>query len=424
MIIEQAILPIECKSLKTISSKIVATVGVTDAEIAFVRQLLAEGARESSPCRIIICPVPTDRYLIVYQTSGDAEVCVFFFSEVVFAEFDYQPFRLLDYALARRSNSTLEPLEVADVQELHRGSVRSSMEEIDTATSRWTVGVLCGLLDCLLTDGQLGVLVEQDARDLVSSLYELLPISCRRELSLNGLTSSFSAYPFQLCVAPDTGDTWTALLQSPGVSVVSLDDTAEMTTELRHPWANVVQRILDRSGAAACHDFVRSAPPSTTFASLKRLANISLAGNDDVGCSRSADVSSTVAAKSGFGDPTDSRQTYQGHALQGEISDNQQATIPKLDLAHRETLERLDQLDDAIFEAIDGSDQGFSRLETLWPQAKANLASELIEESRDQYVRLIVDQCDRQLQTVGNVDQSTAKLAMDVLRLLFSNASN
>ena len=424
MIIDQAILSVERRYSETHLSQVVATIGVTDSELAFVRQLLAEGTRESPPCRMMVCPSPTDRYLIVYQAEGDTEVRVLFFSEAVFAKFEFQPFWLLDYAMARQSRLTVESIDVAACNESDWRGMLSSMQELEAAKSRWTVGVLSGLVDCLLTAGQLGVLLEQDARCLVSSLYELLPVSCRRELSLNGLTSSFSAYPFQLCMARDTGDSWTSMFHTPGVSVVSLDDSLGMITDLRHPWANVIQRLLDRSGADACHDFVRSAPAATTFASLKSLANDALTQDDLCRGSSSADVSSTIAANSGFCYQQDVHPSYQGQRLQNEFGDSQQLTMPKLDLAHRETLEKLDQLDDAIFDAIAGLDQGFSRLETLWPQAKAHLASELIEESRDQYVRLIVDQCDRQLQTAGNVDRSTARLAMDVLRLLFSNASS
>ena len=363
-----------------------ATIGVRDDELDFVRRLLADGTpQKSPPCRVAVCKAPSHRFVILHLSDDAAEIRAFFLEEAVFALFDFQPFLLLDYAAASVS-PRLEPMVVAD-----KIPVRSNTE-LGAATIRWTAEMLGGVLDCVLTDGRLGVLLQSNARCLISALYQLLPRSCRRELSFNGLTASFSVYPFHFCLARDCDSTWKSLLKSPGFSVVSLDDEHSMRTDLRHPWSKAVTQILSSSGHEACLDFVCAAPATTTMADLRPLAQ-ALAQND-VRCDAGPEnITHAMGDHSGYCFHQDVHQPYQDQRSHNAFGNSQQLAMPKLDLAQREVLEQLDQLDDAVFDAIAGLNEGYARLEALWPQIRAHLASELVEESRDQYVRLIVDRC-------------------------------
>ncbi|MEX0586710.1 MAG: hypothetical protein WD176_08705, partial [Pirellulales bacterium] len=52
-----------------------------------------------------------------------------------------------------------------------------------------------------------------------------------------------------------------------------------------------------------------------------------------------------------------------------------------------QTVRRLEQLDDIVFEAIDGDPSALAELRRLWPQTLRDLGAERVEESRAQYLR-------------------------------------
>ncbi len=56
--------------------------------------------------------------------------------------------------------------------------------------------------------------------------------------------------------------------------------------------------------------------------------------------------------------------------------------------AEADPVEQLGILDDAVFEAIAGRSEALDGLKRLWPEMKANLGTTLVEESREQYVRV------------------------------------
>src|SRR5689334_8207944 len=50
-------------------------------------------------------------------------------------------------------------------------------------------------------------------------------------------------------------------------------------------------------------------------------------------------------------------------------------------------LEKLGELDDVVFEAIAGRAAAVERLQTLWPEALAAVGPELVDESKQAYLR-------------------------------------
>jgi hypothetical protein len=54
---------------------------------------------------------------------------------------------------------------------------------------------------------------------------------------------------------------------------------------------------------------------------------------------------------------------------------------------HPEALQRLEQLDDVVFEAIAGKPTALDQLRELWPAVIAELGRDLVEESQSQYLR-------------------------------------
>ena len=77
----------------------------------------------------------------------------------------------------------------------------------------------------------------------------------------------------------------------------------------------------------------------------------------------------------------------------------------------------LEELDDVIFYAISGDSQALTQAKTLWPQVVAEIGWELVEESREQYLRYAIEVTQR----FENEDMRTperAISALDVISLL------
>lgn len=80
-------------------------------------------------------------------------------------------------------------------------------------------------------------------------------------------------------------------------------------------------------------------------------------------------------------------------------------------------LEMLEELDDAVFAALQGCQTALERTRQLWPQALEAIDWELIDESREQYLRFAVETTQRlQEAEIRTPERSVA--ALEVISLL------
>ncbi len=87
-----------------------------------------------------------------------------------------------------------------------------------------------------------------------------------------------------------------------------------------------------------------------------------------------------------------------------------------------EVLEKLEQLDDLVYEAISGKADSLAAPRTAWPNMLSELGDDLLAESREQYLRYalsIWEECadGDQIRQPGRAIQ-----ALDVLCLIFGDA--
>ena len=66
-----------------------------------------------------------------------------------------------------------------------------------------------------------------------------------------------------------------------------------------------------------------------------------------------------------------------------------------LDPETDEVRELLEELDDAIFGAIGGSEKSLKHAQKLWPRAMSEINPELLEESREQYLLFALEAVER-----------------------------
>ena len=88
-----------------------------------------------------------------------------------------------------------------------------------------------------------------------------------------------------------------------------------------------------------------------------------------------------------------------------------------LDPESERVRELLEELDDAIFAAIAGSEDQLDQARKLWPQAVAELDYSLIEESREHYLRFALE-VSRRLETDRPRSPEAVLTAVEIIELL------
>jgi hypothetical protein len=77
----------------------------------------------------------------------------------------------------------------------------------------------------------------------------------------------------------------------------------------------------------------------------------------------------------------------------------------------------LEELDDVVFQAIRGDATSLEQVRTLWPQVVEQIGWELVEESREQYLRYSTDLAKR-LEHQEIRDPQRAMAAIEIIELL------
>lgn len=97
------------------------------------------------------------------------------------------------------------------------------------------------------------------------------------------------------------------------------------------------------------------------------------------------------------------------------------ATIASAPWTHHgataEVRELLEALDDAMFAAIAGDAGSLDKARTLWGEAVATLPLDLVDESREQYLRFAAETT-RHVETADLRNPAAAVTALEVLELL------
>ena len=77
----------------------------------------------------------------------------------------------------------------------------------------------------------------------------------------------------------------------------------------------------------------------------------------------------------------------------------------------------LEELDDVIFDAVRGDAKALERAHALWPQVVRDIGWDLVEESREQYLRYAID-VTRQFQFDPSTNPERSIAALDIISLL------
>ena len=267
------------------------------------------------------------------------------------------------------------------------------------------------------------------ASRLISGLLNCLPVECRTEISFTTGLRWSPRRPFRIvCLGLDPAEIRrTERQQGP---VFSLTGQALDLSAIDAGWAGFVAEVLRTGRTSTLTTFL------TKAAAPGRLAELNAWG-----ASQRVELNSKGAAtgmRNETSEPIGEDRTSESSVVYPRIAD-----ISRGDMAssHRrrpsaivqesptrtvqgtsvksESLEVLDLLDDAVFDAIDGKQGAIGQLRSVWPLAKQQVGAELLGESQEQYIkRALAAWHQRQNHAPGGVEAPAANL-LEVLCIVF-----
>ncbi|MBN1908432.1 MAG: hypothetical protein JW818_01720 [Pirellulales bacterium] len=279
---------------------------------------------------------------------------------------------------------------------------------------------------CLVLSGAPGL------EHVIAGLINCLPPECRTELTFSTGLRYSSRRPFRVSTAADDASERRRLARQHGATVLDLSKKPPVEFAPLDGWARFIEQVV----ASRRTSFL-----TTQFA--KRRFELTLEDLPALGLQlmEEFDTSALPAPRGGkpsrpkepeSSEPRDwldglqqahaAHRRFQGSASLASTGAKQApAPVEHLNSNSPEVLERLEKLDDLVFEAIGGSREALDELRETWPKLPTELGQRLLDESREQYLRhaLFIWEDARDGSSPRN--PARAAQALDVLCILFDD---
>lgn len=340
-----------------------------------------------------------------------------------FNRFDNDPFQVL--RIARRQGQlnvfdtvpkTLEPIALVP-----EGAADGYPDLVDTA-DRYGTPALAGLLEAALTGQPMAASGLPCAKTIVSALVTLLPPSVRPDFSLTTGLRFSPRRPYRLTVLENDAVQRRRVQRTGNVAVFDWNRPGECGPATIEPWVDRVTELARPKRANQLARFLAGFDMEPSAENMNRYADRWEPALEPDAVGKEGVETHRDGIARGTADAVLARMTH-AHAPHRRFvgtcdADASARPSGSLDLAHEPLLEKLGNLDDAVLRAVEGDAQALEQVRTLWPEVLGELSPELVDESREQYLRQIVTQW-LALRRSPVVDTHQAVAALEVLSLLF-----
>ncbi len=356
----------------------------------------------------------------------------------VLRRFSNNAFTVVRAALAGGLFEVFDPVpEHLPALTLPGGAAPVDQDLLMRLASRFSPDRIATLIQAAMTGQCLAVAGGDWTADLIAGLINCLPPDMRTELPFaTGLKYS-SRRPFRIIgLSSDTAEhRWVA----PRAEVTVLDLTVpdEPAGLPLDGWARFVGRVLATRRTSLLATELSKRRFECTAGDLHALGLQLL---EDIDASELRGAAGAQVEPAG-GSPADGnhqsmqpgpagsgrRRPHAAHHRfsRGCNSTAGSATRPAgpanvLDADSPEVLEKLERLDDLVYEAINGQSTAMESLREYWLEAAGELDDALLAESREQYLRYAMSIWEGCVDSDGVRNPSRAALALDVLCLLLN----
>jgi hypothetical protein len=343
----------------------------------------------------------------------------------IMARFANSPFAILRAAAASGALDVFE--EVPETLPALRLAGRSPVVDLGLVAQLARdpgPAALGRLMQAALESDQLAVYSTTASEALIAGLVNLLPVECRTSFSFaTGLIFSPSR-PVRLSWLPAEESSWRPLARR-GITLVRLERGAAADETPLAGWAAWIAEVLELGKLSVLTAELEQARPGLAVVDLNALGRDLLAGIHGPATATPDERPGRQPAQATGAPRLQKRADQAHHAAQAALAVEAPARQKHLEqladkLAEQppEVLELLERIDDLVFGAISGDARALAELEVLWPLAASELDAELVEQSREQYLRCALSICSDFSQADAQRPERAVS-AVDVLCVLF-----
>jgi hypothetical protein len=269
---------------------------------------------------------------------------------------------------------------------------------------------------------------------LMAGLFSCLPPECRLEFSFSTGLKFSPRRPFRMVALSDDPAERLWVAGYPNVVVLELRKDAAPQLIPLDGWAALIERTLtaDHIPFLAAQiskrrfDLALNDLPALGLQLLESLDSAEFRGDDGIQVpvhevAQQPSAEESVAAGGG--------RTHAAHRQFEKSAAPRPATLPPVAppdhgaLHSPEVLEKLEYLDDLVYEAISGQTTSLERLRTAWPRLCSELSDDDLVESREQYLRYALSIWTECVDAGAIRNPTRAIQALDVLCLLFGDTT-
>jgi hypothetical protein len=349
----------------------------------------------------------------------------------VMARFANNPFAILRAAAASGAlcvhetvPESLEPIELGGRAPVVELSLLAQLVREPGAAA------LATLVQTALASERLAIFSDVSREQLIAALINLLPVECRMEFSFSTGLKFSPSRAVRISSLPNEESAWRALARR-GITLLRLENAAPSDDVRLDGWAAWLAETLAAGKLSVLAGELEQPRPGLTCSELGALGEQLRAASrmSKTRCedahARTEQTDDTAGGTTATARAARQRADQPHAGRPGGVLLDAPARPSYLDeLAEKlaeqppEVLELLERIDDLVFAAISGDAQSLAELETLWPTVAGELDADLVEQSREQYLRCALAICSDA--PAGQPQRPERALAaVDVLCVLF-----
>ncbi len=341
----------------------------------------------------------------------------------IMARFANNPFAILRAASATgdlcvRDNSpeTLPPLQLAGRAPVVDLSLVAQLAREPGPAA------MAVFIEQALASERLAIYSETSIEQLVAGLLNLLPVECRTAFSFSTGLKFSTLRNVRLCAMSADESEWRSIARH-GVTTLTIEPQT-VSQEPRSGWAGWIEEVLRTGKLSVLAAELEQPRPGLTCVELDSLGTRLLA-NLQAGHSTKPAIATKATPPRSVPARTQQRadQPHPQHASSMALEEPERAReldqlAERLSQQPAPILEMLEKIDDLVFAAIAGDTGALAELEVLWPLTASELEPELVEQTREQYLRCALSLCGDSAEGIG-ARPERALAAVDVLCVLF-----
>jgi len=372
-----------------------------------------------------------------YSGRGGHEIYTHFLivSPELLERFANDPFRLLEAASASGKLNVLQEIP----EQLDPFSLPGRVSPVDNSMLQELINdfgavTLAYLIQQALYNKTFGVCGVKRTDNLFAGMLNLLPPACRRDYSFTTGLKFSPRRDYRWLKLPEDQTEFHRLQRQTELAIVNLAKLDTSSIKIQHGWAELILDVLEQGRLDELSDLYGLLPASIQSEELEQCASDMAESKSmltDANTKSSLlDISASGKTSSHSTDThSTSNSTQQAHAAHPTFAGSQQNIAPKkansgsqgsIDLHCGWLMDNLTQLDDVVFNALDGKEKAIEELQAIWPLAIKNLAPDLLEESREEYLRYALSSWAGREENQGENASQLATTALNVLSLLFN----